>query len=198
MKWLKIGLFVATLLSGVVAAWFGVREVEKNAQRAQKEAVRAQLAEAEADRLLRVRDSLALVTDSVTQRMQEAERRARAARQAIPPRPDPIPGCEACQNRAVALEEALLAEQVAGAHKDTVISVLQQTLHVTNLAADTLRLSLASARAELQRQGAVLTRKKSSVTLGLAAGYGAVATSHGVEHGPGAVFGIQIPVRLPF
>ena len=159
-------------------------------------AVKVEAAQAEAAEFLRQRDSAFAVAIAAEARAAQVKERLVYVRQAVPPTPPPVPGCERCEERARALEAVIVTQDSVIEAQDGAIAALHETVRLGALEAATLRSGLSEAHAALARLAAprpvVRTSFLRKILPTAQVGYGGVISDGGLHHGPGVLLGWRI------
>lgn len=186
-------LLVLASLPGTCIKW----DVDERAAAAER---RAAAAEQVAANVAKARDSAFAVADSLAARGQRVVTRYVTRRDATPPTPPHVPGCEACETRAQHLEGVVAVADSVIAVKDSTITALRGTLTLAEQEAATLRIGLTEAKATLaalaQPRPRLVVPAWRKILPTIQGGYGAVVVSGPdglrVAHGPGLHLGWRI------
>jgi hypothetical protein len=206
IKWI-IGVAVALLLVAIPANcidWNATQRAADAAARAQVAVARALDAERAAAELRVSQDSIARVRDALSSENARLRGRLAAVRAAVPPAPPSVPGCEACEDRARALEQVLLLQDSSMVYLVNHPVATEAQLGLVTREAALLRSTVGVLREELATRTAVKPVLKSrGIPLpGLTVGYGGIIVPRdnrlAVVHGPAVTLGYRIPLPRLF
>lgn len=206
LKWV-VGVAAALLLAYLPANcidWNATQRAADAAARAQVAVERALDAERAAEALRAARDSSKAAADSLAGENARLRARLAAARAAVPPRPEPVPGCEACEVRSAALEVVIASQDSLITAQGAEIGALRVGLQHAEAEASLMGRTVAQLRVELESRTAVrpVVKSRGIPLPDLTIGYAGVIVSRGdrpaVVHGPGVSLGYRLPLPRIF